>query len=291
MFKKYSSITNHYREEFIDPLLVHPQSQQRWFVKEKIHGSSVQVAVEEDDTTFIASRNRIIQPDDNFFGVQSVEDVIHVRKQLPEIKKYLGATTVNFYGELAGPGIQKGINYGDVKQYFLFDLMIDGRYVGFPILSAVSETFDLKYLKSLYSGSLEDCLKYSNEFDSTILGIPDNVCEGIVISPETPFYVGEHRAIIKSKNEKWTEKSRAKKTPKQKAVLTAEQLEFLDYINENRVNAVISKDPEVAKNFGKLTGLVIQDALKEYKVETSKLLNKEVGKIIKPFFLKNLRAD
>ncbi len=74
------------------------------------------------------------------------------------------------------------------------------------------------YAKTLFRGSLNECLNYPNKFQSQIsgwLGLPqfdENICEGVVIRPVEPCFFGNHaRVMLKNKNEKWEEKSYQKK--------------------------------------------------------------------------------
>ena len=68
------------------------------------------------------------------------------------------------------------------------------------------------YAKTLFKGSLSDCLAYPNAFKTTIPGeynLPEldgNTCEGVVIRPAQPHFLRNgSRVIIKNKNEKWAE--------------------------------------------------------------------------------------
>ena len=77
------------------------------------------------------------------------------------------------------------------------------------------------YAKTLFRGTLAECLKHPNGFQSKIaewLGLPaieDNICEGIVIRPVTPMYLRNgSRVLIKSKNERFAERKSVKKRNK-----------------------------------------------------------------------------
>ena len=90
--------------------------------------------------------------------------------------------------------------------------------------------------------------------------------EGVVIEPVTPRYLpsGE-RVYIKKKTKRFLEKGK-NKIEKPKVSLNealSKLLELaLEYINENRFNAVVSKEGNVnIKMIGKLAGLMTQDIL------------------------------
>jgi hypothetical protein len=116
------------------------------------------------------------------------------------------------------------------------------------------------------------------------------------------------RVLIKNKNEKWLEKSQKKKVRKVKAQLSTEDQALLatltDYLTENRVEAVISKEPVTTLSgssgsaFGKLLGQVAQDALADCKRDNpdldfnsvTKEFNKLVAPFIRPFYVSAIRG-
>ena len=162
------------------------------------------------------------------------------------------------------------------------------------------------YAKTLFSGTLDECLEYPNAFQSKIsewLGLPeieDNICEGVVIRPVVPMYLSNRdRVLIKNKNARFAEKKQMKKRNKlfKEPVPYSEELKSLvaeveAYVNENRLANVISHIGEVSfpKDTGKVLGMfckdVLEDFLKEHGGEYSgldkceqKSLNKEVNKL------------
>jgi len=89
--------------------------------------------------------------------------------------------------------------------------------------------------------------------------------------------------MIKSKGEKWREKSHSAKKVKVPQVLTEEEQYtlnvFCQYLTKNRLVNVLSKIGDVkAKQFGMVAGLFMQDALtdfgKENKVDISPVQKK-----------------
>lgn len=108
------------------------------------------------------------------------------------------------YGEFFGPGIQKGVYYGDEKDFRIFDIMVDG--VLFPPHLAQGFVKDLPvdYVPVVgYIVGLENTLQFNSEFNSTLADKEDNLCEGVVIRPEQHNYYNRLGSIfiIKKKNE------------------------------------------------------------------------------------------
>ena len=180
-------------------------------------------------------------------------------------------------------------------------------YLSVDEANALFEAEGFFYARSLFTGSLDECLKHPNQFQSKIadwLGLPaidDNICEGIVIRPVTPYYLRTgSRALIKSKNEKFAEKKSVKRRNKQleqQVEYSKELTELLglvdSFVNENRLANVVSHIGEVRMpaDLGKLIKEmsydVVEDFLKEHSalynvIDKSeiKIFNKELNKMI-----------
>jgi Rnl2 family RNA ligase len=137
--------------------------------------------------------------------------------------------------------------------------------------------------------------------------IPNNFCEGIVIKPIQPLFLGNgSRVILKNKNEEFCENhggnSVKEVKPKKEISAVVQKLmkEGTKYINDNRLRAVISKIGEIGeKDFGKLNGLFIKDVVEDLRKDfeefnslsnddrsdLTKFLNKEASTFIRPNFL------
>ena len=118
--------------------------------------------------------------------------------------------------------------------------------------------------------SLSDSLVHNESFVTNLLRDGFDVAnqqseaEGIVIEPVNPRYLttGE-RVYIKKKTKRFLEKGK-NKIEKPKVSLNESLSKLLEtsleYINENRFNAVVSKEGEVSiKMIGKVAGLMTQD--------------------------------
>ncbi len=159
------------------------------------------------------------------------------------------------------------------------------------------DKYSMLYAKTIFRGSIEDCLQYPNIFDSKIpaqLGLPElspNICEGTIIRPIKHLtFNNEVRVILKNKNDKWSEKikNRSKVEIEIPEKVAALQTIILDYVTENRLNNVTSKIGEVSiKDFGKVLGMfnkdVVEDFLKDHQTEYDALSKKEMKMITKSF--------
>ena len=181
--------------------------------------------------------------------------------------KYPEVTHISVFGEMFGglyphDGgvkarqkvglIQRGVCYTPDHEFYGFDIYLfteeGGRFLPVDEVNELFETYSFFYAKTLFRGTLTECLKQPNAFQSKIaffyaktlfrgtlteclkqpnafqskiaewLGLPaieDNICEGIVIRPVTPMYLRNgSRVLIKSKNERFAERKSAKRRTK-----------------------------------------------------------------------------
>lgn len=291
-FTKYPSITNSYQQKFLDMLQVRGLTGGRWFVQEKIHGANLSLWTDHvtGDCRPAKRTSFINEADGDFFGVSRVLTLYAPQARL--LAKHLGKTTVIF-GEICGGHyegqheqgsiVQRGVQYCPKNDFLVFDIATieeasgDLKYLPFAEAMILACNFGLKVAPVLYSGTLEECLEYPNEFvtkvPELIFGLPSiegNICEGVVIRPEEDRYssltVASSRVILKNKNSRFSEnEGKPKKaTVKEIPVEIQEALdELLVYLNDNRMDALKSKLGEaefIPKNFGNILGAFVSDA-------------------------------
>jgi len=315
-FIKYSSIENHYREKVVDWYRENGLENVGWILTEKIHGANFSFWCNSSEVK-VASRNQWV--DSTFYSCQDIIDAY--TPVVLELATFFPNSTVAVYGELYGPGIQKGVNYGDKKDFVAFDIRVDGYFldrnkVHVYIAGANQLTLQKHGQRSTLMDvvpivgstvSLTQVLEFDNEFVSVLgrlNGVDDdaNLAEGFIATPVGKAYqrIGSDRVILKSKGEKWTEKSKKVKTPR--APVTEHPLTSTveQYVNTNRVDAVTSKmGPLTPKDFGRIIRAVcddvIDDMVKDGDVrscwrddEETKDLGKVVNKVVVPFLKKEL---
>ena len=325
-FKKYSSIDNAITREFMERVRTEMPEDLEWVVQEKVHGANTSFLCDGEDVKF-AKRTSVLSDDDKFYDFQSMLETYNPRV-LSLFKRihvtHPDVSAISVFGEMFGgryahegvPAvkgltlIQKGINYTPVHEFYGFDIYLfegeSGYYLAVDEVNSLFEAEDFFYARSLMRGSLAECLKYPNAFQSKIsqwLGLPDiddNICEGVVIRPVVPQYLRNgSRVLIKSKNARFAEKKSVKNRNKlfpepipYSASLKALLPELEAYVTENRLNNVISHIGEVTlpKDFGKIMGMfskdILEDFLKEHGREYTALdkceqksLNRELNKL------------
>lgn len=334
-FKKYSSIDNAITRDFMERVWAEMPEDLEWVVQEKVHGANTSFLCDGEDVKF-AKRTSVLSEDDKFYDFQSMLEAYKTRvlslfRRICE--KHPSVSAISVFGEMFGGRyahdgvsavkgitlIQKGVNYTPVHKFYGFDIYVfegdTGYYLAVDEVNSLFEAEDFFYARTLMRGSLAECLKYPNAFQSKIsqwLGLPDiddNICEGVVIRPVTPQYLRNgSRVLIKSKNARFAEK----KSVKVRNKIFTEPIPYSDslkamlpeleaYVTENRLNNVISHIGEVTlpKDFGKIMGMfskdILEDFLKEYGGEYTALdkceqksLNRELNKLSTSFVKETL---
>lgn len=286
-FKKYPSITNSYDKRYLAKLKEYGLDKETYCVTEKVHGANFAIYYGGNEFR-IASRNRFLADDANFFGCQ---------KLLPELKEkiaylYKGSSEINqivIYGELCGgtynhPDVKKVANVKKVQGhiwyhpdniFYVFDIKIDGKYIKEDEFWIVCKSVNFLFAESLFTGSLEECLAYNNTYQTTIPAkfslpkIENNICEGNVIKPITPlFFPNGERVMLKNKNEKFAETKKIK-DPAKKVELSPCAKVLLIYliahVTQNRLDNVISKLGDVTiKDFSLVMKEFSHDIIKNF---------------------------
>ena len=325
-FKKYSSIENSFNREFMERVMAEMPADLEYVVQEKVHGANTSFLCVGNEVKF-AKRTSVLAEGENFYEyaelLEAYKDRVlslfsKVKAKFPEI------THISVFGEMFGGRyphddvkvshklslIQKGVCYTPEHEFYGFDIyLFEDENSRFLPVDEVNELFEAEgffYAKTLFRGTLAECLKYPNAFESNIakwLGLPaieDNICEGVVIRPVVPMYLRNgSRVLIKNKNERFSEKKSAKTRNKLFAepVPYSEALKTLIpeadvYVTENRLTNVVSHIGEVhfPKDFGKVMGLFSKDVLDDFLKEhgsaytaldkcEQKSLNKELNKL------------
>ena len=308
-FKKYSSIENHFYKDYLDQVREQVPADMQWVVQEKVHGTNTSFLCDGNDVKF-AKRTSILGDDEKFYDYQEIleeyrDKVLSLYGRV--CSQHKDVASISVFGELFGGAyphpdvqrigrltlIQKGVFYTPSHEFYGFDIYAftndGGYYLSVDEANALFEAEGFFYARSLFTGSLDECLKHPNQFHSKIaewLGLPaidDNICEGIVIRPVTPYYLRTgSRALIKSKNEKFAEKKSVKRRNKQleQQVEYSKELTELQglvdsFVNENRLANVVSHIGEVRMpaDLGKLIKEMSYDVVEDFLKDHSALYN------------------
>lgn len=333
-FKKYNSIENSYQDDFISSITEQGFGDLEYVVQEKVHGANLSF-ITDGQNILSAKRTELILDNEEFYNSKIV--LANYKDKILNLHKVISADintkTVKIFGEIFGGGyphpnipkddtaklVQRGIYYCPQNDFYAFDILLDNdKYLDVEPANTYFEKFGFVYAKTLYKGTLKDCLTYSNMFKTTIpteYKLPEldgNICEGVVVRPtQATFFRNGSRVIIKNKNEKWSENNNyIDKAILRKLLHEGEELseeasflceEVYKLITQNRLDNLISKIGEVnpKKDYGKVLGLYNKDTLtdflknfqdkynaleKQESKSVNKFLNKHAGQLIGDYF-------
>ena len=318
MFKPYNSIENTYREEYLARIRDHGFGGGTYIVQEKAHGANLSFFSTNGVDFGVAKRTGPVVEAENFYGAPLLRDEL-----LPKLRALWTLLAeddtlqqLNVFGELIGGNylhpevprntrvkmVQKGIQYTPNRAFYGFDIVRNG--TDFENTDRTEELFrelGFLYARTLFRGSLEDCLRFPNDFQSVIpaqLGLPpveDNSCEGVVIRPvETCFLNNGNRVLLKNKSVRWKERSQKARRERTERTIPEHVADLQDelrtYLTENRLLNVLSKmGPVSIRDFGRVMGAFSNDAWTDFgkdfgarinvlEKEDLKLLKQTLGK-------------
>ncbi len=315
-FKKYGSIENTSNKLFINSVYASYPNMGKLVcvVTEKAHGAHF--SLQTNGTLVRAGKRRSELTDEDKFHnhSQMVTDyttqMYALFKSVTKLISDKTIDTVQIDGELIGGSydhpdvpkgkgvsrVQKGVNYCPDYRFYVYDIKyctIDNPdkwvFLDYDIcLDLFQECGFSLYAKPLKIGPFEEVVNYDPLFQTLIpgqLGYPEidnNYAEGVVIKPMQSINLPTgSRVIFKSKNDKFCETQKSKKTwknislPEVKEEIREIQSQMLDMVTENRLASVISKEGEFTsmKQIGKFIGLLSRDVLEEYEREFGHTFN------------------
>lgn len=294
MFIKFPSIENHYQKKTVEQFLLEfPELRvTRFILKEKLHGTNIQLIFEPGKPMEVGSRNQVLPEDgQKFFGIHHY---LKTDNQMGYLIKLVqnhvddNDILINLYGEFIGPGINKGVEYGDEKQILFFDMRIDKKMLSQKELEVFFMDRLMPHLLAptvaLVDG-LRQSIDYGASFPSRVdVTAPiDNIMEGVVIKPYSKFYqnAGGHIVYLKHKTEefkeKWKRKKRVKdpKDPMPDHVLDL-SAEFHSHLTEARLQGVFSKYGPIEENkqLGSYIKYMLDDAREDFLKDNEKAMEK-----------------
>lgn len=298
MFIKYNSIENIENTKMAAKVqhegFSHPSV--KWIAHEKIHGTNFSFIC-DGETVVCAKRTGLIAETESFFGYELIlkrykDQILKmfelIKGPMPDLE------TLTIFGEYAGPGIQREVDYQE-KDFWVFDILINGQLVDSFFMRMMASNVGLKIAPVLAVGEFETLANMERAFDSlipefnafceengvsmanaTVWGPQskgkDNIAEGFVIKTILPAELSNgSRVIFKCKNELFKEKGKVKAVKIVPELSGADQVfvsSSTQYITDQRLSNVLSHIGELsAKDFGKVMGLMTQDVFKDMLVD------------------------
>lgn len=310
-FVKYTSLTNHYQQKFLDQLIMQGLSEGEFVATEKAHGANF-TFITDGQVLRTAKRSGFNGDGENFYGSQQVLEkyaggIFGIAMRLNEEYGFGKYVTVMVRGEIIGgmfqgkkdthaKRVQKEVEYCSNNEFVAFGIEVhhkDGSvyHIPYDMFVDLCDSMNIPRCPEMGRGTLQEMLALNNEFNSQIPMLfgndtfEGNITEGLVIQPTdgARFLYNGSRVIIKSKNTKFAENKGTKVKTKQGTTLSdeakAEGEELTAYFTEQRISNLISKlgEPTSWKDFPKYGGLFFQDALEDYTSDTDSSLKEHLG--------------
>ena len=263
---------------------------------EKLHGTNFRVFFPEgmtsvDDVQY-GGRNDVFTPEQgqDFYGGRPMGWFAERKALLEKAWAFFqerGYYNVTLYGEIAGPKVQKGVQYTTGKEVIFraFDIRIGANLVTYDLFLEICDAIGLPHVPEVWRGeprqeAFERLLEQpSHEGKSGGISAEDNLMEGVVIrsNPLLRNVYGEW-LIIKHKSAKFAEVAKAKIRQDQKD-LTPVQTFARTYVLRGRVINALGRlrDANVPlvdgmEDMRHLAPAVIEDLHKECEPEWQVLI-------------------
>ena len=303
-FKEYTHINYSDKPKFMEYIRKNGADQGLFYVTPKIHGSNFSL-ITDGVKVREAKKSSIIGISEDHLGSITIVERLRecVLRLFSEMQRGTPAIkTIQVYGELFGgtyphpdvlkngklKKIQKGVFYSPNNERLAYDIKVNGgRFVDAEEKYELFNNFDVPYIKPVFEGTFDECLKHSNEFQDPIheyFNLPtieDNICEGVVITPVREIVIGHSRIILKSKNEKWREKANKRKREGSSKIPTVHGPDLVRaieevslYVTENRWLNVLSHEGEFKdrRQFGSMIKAFSKDVMDDFEDDNEELL-------------------
>lgn len=172
-----------------------------WIFTEKVDGTNIRVHWDGHKVTFNGRTDNAQIPGSL---VEKLNELFsgNVNEELFEQK--FGATDVMFFGEGYGAGIQKGGGlYSQTKEFILFDVMVDGKWLERENVNEIAKSFNLKSVPIIDGvNTIQEAVDYVKCKPWSILSEGKKIIEGVVGTPKVRLFdIHGNRIIVKIKCE------------------------------------------------------------------------------------------
>lgn len=215
--------------ENLDRVPVILQEAAEVFISEKLHGTNARFGKTMAGEIWVGSRNNVITGGHYGFYDWAIS---RARRLEP------GETV---FGEWVGQGIQKGIDYGKDKRFFMFAVMLDGEFIHPGLLSGFAEALECATVPQIYIGTVPS-VGVLDEMRTALSLLAEQKREGIVIFP-WPVMRDEygHRIVAKYKNPDFEERAKQPRPDRPPLELENVQAFVEQYATDNRLDHVMDQ--------------------------------------------------
>lgn len=166
-----------------------------WIFTEKIDGTNIRVHWDGHKVSFGGRTDRADIPK-TLLAVLGEMFGGEVNEQIFE--EHFGEKEVTLYGEGYGAKIQSGGNYRQDQSFILFDVNVNGYWLGREAVEAVAKYFGIDVVPVILRGTIEEAADYVSKEPNSTIGTAK--MEGVVGRPAMELCTsGGNRLIVKIK--------------------------------------------------------------------------------------------
>lgn len=272
----------------------------RWFITEKLHGFNGRFGIDEDGVPWVGSRNQVVAEGHSDGWDQSALQGFVAFAAEHVIDLFPGAT---LFGEWAGKGVQKGIDYG-APDFYAFGLMDGGDLQSWDRMAGLCFGIGIKtvpLISAQYDVPHPFALQALRDQPSQIAS---SNWEGVCLSswPQKADSYGRP-LIVKIKSPAFAETAREKKDRPagQTIVMDGARAFAADYVTAMRLEHVLDQvreangfqsNPLDVRHTGDVLRAMYQDVAREGAADLAalpedqqKLVGKVVADLTKPLLV------
>lgn len=180
--------------DFVDPIVEYLKDNE-WIFTEKIDGTNIRVIWDGHNVSFKGRNENSSIPIPLMDKLQSLFGTPEDEQLFEQI---FGDSSVIFYGEGYGSGIQTGGSYRKDVSFILFDIMINNVFLLRKDCEDIAKTFNIDIVPIILNGTIDQAIEFIKEKPNSTIGTAK--MEGIVGRPSVELQSRfSKRVIVKIK--------------------------------------------------------------------------------------------
>lgn len=160
-----------------------------WVFTEKVDGMNIRVMFDGESVTFGGKTDKAQLPSNLVTRLNE-----HFLSRLELFSEVFNETSVCFYGEGYGAGIQKGGIYRETQSFVLFDIKIGEWWLQRKDIEEIAARFEMDIVPIIGQGTLDDIITMTSLGFNSAWG--NFMAEGIVARPATELRARNGQRII-----------------------------------------------------------------------------------------------
>ena len=162
-----------------------------WVFTEKIDGTNIRIHWDGHKIEFGGRTERASIP---AHLLNKLTEIFHNNETEELFEQTFGEKDVILFGEGYGIKIQNGGNYRSDVGFILFDVMVNGHYLGRDNVEGISKAFGLEIVPIVMRGTIKEAVSFVKTAPKSTIGTAK--MEGLVGKPSVELYEGYGKRLI-----------------------------------------------------------------------------------------------